>query len=129
MAKNKIESLSKDEVFNKSKENEIIDNISKEEFLKWMTDNGFSKSFLKTIFDEKKIGSVEQSSFNQLLRRTKKEMNITILDSVLYLEDSLNKFKKIIAYLDNDTKEILKKELAKKYRIKIESNNLYKILE
>jgi hypothetical protein len=45
------------------------------------------------------------------------------------LEDSLNKFKKIIAYLDNDTKEILKKELAKKYRIKIESNNLYKILE
>ena len=48
---------------------------------------------------------------------------------VLYFENNINKLKKILSVLDEETKHILKYELSSKFKIKIDKNMLYKILE
>jgi hypothetical protein len=129
MSKNKIESISRDNFFDKTKENEMINDISRAEFMAWMEENGYDANRLRKLFEEKRISSVEQSKFNYLLKKTKKELKISIVDCVLYLDELMDKIKKIVSCLDEDTKYMLKSELAKKYKINLKNNYLYKFME
>jgi hypothetical protein len=128
MAKNKIET-NKEDLFDGNEETDIINIISKQNFMNWLEINGFSEKQIKQFFQEKRISSIEQNRFNILLRKAKKETGISIVEIVLYLENSVVKLKKIISILDEDTFHILKHELASKFKIKIDKNMLYKILE
>ena len=127
MSKNKIES-DRDN-FGGNEESDIINNISKQNFLEWMQMNGFTEDQLKHFFQEKRISSIDQNRFNVILRKAKEETGISLIDAVLFLENVNNKQKKILSVLDEETRHILKHELAAKFRIKIERNMLYKIME
>jgi len=129
MSKNKIVSVSKENNFGRTKENELLNEISKEQFFKWMENHGYTHIRLRKLFEEKRISSVEQSKFNHILKKAKKELKTSLIDCVLYLDELIDKIKKIISCMDEDTKQILKTELAKKYKIKIKTNYLHIFLE
>jgi len=128
MAKNKIET-NKEEFFDGTEENSIINSVSRDNFLFWLNENGYDDDYLKRFFQEKRVSSVEQNRFNITLRKCKKERGTSIIDMVLFLESDINRMKKIVSVLDENTRHILKTELAKKHKIKIDKNILYKILE
>ena len=128
MAKNKIET-NREDLFAGNEENDIINIISKQKFFLWLDNNGFNEIEIKLFFKEKRISSTEQNRFNIILRKSKKETGVSIIEMVLYFENNINKLKKIISVLDEETKHILKHELANKFKIKIDKNMLYKILE
>jgi len=128
MSKNKIET-NKEEMFDGNEENDIINHISKQNFFIWLDKNGFNAEQIKMFFVEKRISSIEQNRFNVILRKAKKETGISIIEMVLYFENNINKLKKILSVLDEETKHILKYELSSKFKIKIDKNMLYKILE
>jgi len=128
MAKNKIET-NREDLFAGNEENDIINIISKQKFFLWLDNNGFNEIEIKRFFKEKRISSTEQNRFNIILRKSKKETGVSIIEMVLYFENNINKLKKIISVLDEETKHILKHELANKFKIKIDKNMLYKILE
>lgn len=122
----KFDSEKADERLN---ENEHINEILKNEFFNWMSVNGYNFNQIKNILDGKKISAAEQSNFNKILIKAKKEVKISLTESIVFLEESFVKFKKIIAILDNETKFELKKELSSNYHIPLEFSNLGQILE
>ena len=63
------------------------------------------------------------------MRKINKDSSVSIIDMVLYLENSVFKLKKIISILDEVTLHVLKTELANKHKIKIDKNILYKLLK
>lgn len=125
MAKNKI-SFETDENLN---EQELINDISKNEFFKWMNNCGYGFNEIKEILDGKKLSAGEQSRFNSILRKAKVEIKVNLTDSIVFLEESFTKFKKIIAILDGETRFELKKELSENFKIKIDENSLSQILD
>lgn len=125
--KNRI-SFEKDNEDDKTNEQELIDEIQKSEFFKWMEKNGYAFEDIKEILDGKKVSAVEQSRFNIILRRAKEEINVTITESLVFLEESFVKFKKIITLLDGETRFELKKELSASYKIKLDKSCLSQIL-
>jgi hypothetical protein len=120
----KFDSEKADEKLN---EQELINEISKNEFFDWMTLNGYNFNKIKNVLDNKKISTTEQYKFNEILRKAKKEVKISLIESIVFLEESFIKFKKIIDVLDNETKFELKKELSEKYHIKMDKSNLSQI--
>lgn len=127
MSKNKI--VFEKDSEEKTNEQEFIDDIQKNEFFSWMKKNGYSFEDIEEILDGKRISAVDQSLFNLTLRRAKKEINISLTESIVFLEESFVKFKKIITILDGETKFELKKELSQNYKIKLDKNSLSQILE
>jgi len=125
MSKHKIV-FEKDE--EKTNEQEFINDIQKTEFFDWLNKNGYSFEDIKEILDGKRISAEEQSHFNITLRRAKKEINISLTEIIVYLEEFFVKFKKILTILDGETKFELKKELSSNYKIKLDKNSLSQIL-
>lgn len=80
-----------------------------------------SYSIISRYIDGGVFNFNEQHKFNIVLRRLKYEYNITILDSILYLEDCMD-LQYILKFIDDETEWILRDELGKKYKIKIKSN-------
>lgn len=128
-SENKIELVNINKIIDKSDEKEIIYEIYRREFYKWMENHGFTQNNLRRMFESKRISSIEQNRFNSALKSAKQNIHIEIVDSLLYLEESFVKIKKIVSFLDDDTKSILKHELSAKYKIKIEKNELWKFLD
>ena len=128
MPKNKIEANNTD-YFNNDESNDIIDKIFKRDFLVILERNGYSEDDLKKFFQEKQISSIAQNQFNYTLRRINKQCGISLIDMVIFLENSINKLKKILLTLDEETTHILKKELSDKYKIKITKNTLFELLK
>jgi hypothetical protein len=131
MVKNEshIDLVNVNNILEKSYEREIIHDIYRKEFFQWMEENGFDYNTFRRMFECKRISSIEQNKFNIALRKAKESIRIDLIDSVLYLEESFVKIKKILSFLDDDTKSILKNELSKKYKIEIEKSELWKFLE
>jgi len=113
---------------NRVNESELVDNISKKEFFNILKENGYSKDLLADIFEEKRLSASEQFRFNNIIRKIKSDSNIPITESIIYLEESFVKFKKILSVFDSETKTLLKKELSKKFHIKLDENTLKQIL-
>jgi len=128
MSKNKIESESNNS-FDGNEETDIIYIISKQKFLSILSESGFNEERLKHFFQEKRSSSIEQNKFNIVMRNIKENFGISIIEMVVFLENANSKLKKILTLLDEETTHILKHELAKKFKIKIDKNMLYKILE
>lgn len=129
MAKNEI--IVKDGMFNinnRTNEKELVSDILKREFFDWMEQNGYDLDRLKFIFNGKKLSSSEQSRFNIIIRKSRQEINISLTEIILFFEESFNRFKKILSVFDGETKFELKKELSKKFHIKLEETNLQEIL-
>lgn len=112
---------------NKANERAIVDDLNKKTFFAWMADRGFNEDRLCEIFDSKRISGHEQNQFNIAIRTAKIQMNIDIMDCVLYLEEFAVRFRKLISILDSQTVFLLKKELSDRYRIGLDTNNLSQI--
>jgi len=112
----------------KTNEQEIIDEIQKNEFFNWMYKNGYTFENIKEILDGKKVSAEEQSRFNMTLRRAKEETNISLTEAIVFIEESFVKFKKILTLLDGETRFELKKELSSNYKIKLDKSSLSQIL-
>lgn len=69
----------------------------------------------------------EQHEFNIVLRRLKREHNIDITDSILFLEDTIL-MTHILKFIDDETEWTLKDELASRYKISKKSNKLFELL-
>ena len=129
MSKNQIVTLdSQFSIQNKSNESEVISEILRNEFYKWMEENGYELEKIKSIFDGTKLSATEQSRFNLLIRRAKKETNISLTEMIMFFEEQFTKFKKILTVFDGESKFELKKELSSKFHIKLEETNLEEIL-
>ncbi len=116
------------EVVNITKNEEaIIDDIEKNNFYKILNTYRFPRKDLEVIFQSEIYTNNIQEELNIVLRKLKKEHGISITDSVLFL-DEFTKVKKILIFLDGESKFILKNELSEKHGIEIETNDLYKIL-
>lgn len=126
MSKNNISFEKTDENFN---EQELINEISKNEFFNFMKKNGYGFHEIREILDGTRVSSVEQNQFNNLLKKAKSEIKINLMDSIVFLEETFVKFKKIITILDGETKFELKKELSENFKIKLDKNSLSQILE
>jgi hypothetical protein len=124
----KIEFVNINQLINRSEENEIIDEINRNEFFKLMSEHGFDHNTLRRLFENKRISANEQINFNNALRMAKQKIFINIYESIIYLDECFIKIKKILSFLDGDTKYILKKELSDKYKIQLNKNELWKIL-
>lgn len=118
----------KEKADEKLNEHELINEILKNEFFNWMSLNGYNFNEIKNILDGKKISANEQYKFNEILRKAKKEVKISLTESIIFLEESFVKFKKILAILDNETKYELKKEFYENHRVKQDKSNLSQIL-
>lgn len=110
-------------------ENNIINDISKTIFFEWLNKEGLSETNIKEMFDGKKITSLEQQKLNSLLKKAKTELFITVVESLIYFDENFIDIKKIIPVLDGETRFIVKKELAEKYKLELEITNLSEIIE
>jgi len=128
MSKNKITIVDKDKVQDRTNENELIQEILRKEFFIWMNDNGYNHEQIKEIFDGRRLSASEQSRFNSVIRKAKKEVNISITESIVFLEEVYVKFKKILSVFDGETRFELKKELSDNFKISLDENNLDQIL-
>jgi len=69
----------------------------------------------------------EQHEFNIVLRKLKRDHNIDVIDSILFLEDSIL-LNNILKFIDDETEWLLKDELAIKYNINKKNNKIFKFL-
>ena len=69
----------------------------------------------------------EQHEFNIVLRKLKRDHNIDIVDSILFLENSIL-LSHILKFIDDETEWLLKDELSTKYNISKKNNKIFKFL-
>lgn len=122
--KDKVQLVNLDNINGRSEEKELFESISRKEYFDWMSKHGYDREGLKKLFENKRVNSSEQSRFNAILKRAKKEIDIGISDSVIYLEEKYVKMKKILTLLDEDVKFILKCELEENFKIETEKTHL-----
>lgn len=118
----------KESLVEKANEVRIFDNIDKGAVYASFKKYGFDKSELDRIFFAETYSSAEQHELNQVFRIVTKTEGISLIDIVLFLEQDYDKLKKILSFMDGDTKSLLKNQMSKKYGFKIEENTLWKIL-
>ena len=106
-----------EKVIQRTNENELFDDISRQEYFKWMENQGFSYENLMKLFENKR------NRFNSILKRAKSEINVDIYESILYLEEQFVKMKKILNLLDDELRYLLRTELEEKYKIKTDKTN------
>lgn len=119
----KIVMVKPEKVIQRTNENELFDDISRQEYFKWMENQGFSCENLMKLFENKRISSIERNRFNLILKRAKSEINVDIYESILYLEEQFVKMKKILNLLDDELRYLLRTELEEKYKIKTDKTN------
>lgn len=125
----RIDLVIESNIANRIDEKRIMIEISKAEFFEEMKTENFSIDRLRDFFDSKKISGVEQQKFNKALQNIKNKKRINISDGILYMEEYFTRIKKIVSLLDDNTKFIVKQELSEKYKINIDKNNLFEIME
>lgn len=123
MKNTKIVMVKPEKVIHRTNENELFDDISRQEYFKWMENQGFSYENLMKLFENKRISSIEQNRFNSILKRAKSEINVDIYESILYLEEQFVKMKKVLNLLDDELRYLLRTEMEEKYKIKTDKTN------
>jgi len=123
----KMDAVTKEVVDNSKSEDAVINSIEKGDFFEILERYDLKYDMLKDIFEGELYTTETQNSVNIILRRVKKLHGISLTDSVLFLEE-FTRIKKILNFLDNDNKWIVKTELSEKYNIEIETTILEKIL-
>lgn len=124
----KINLVDISKIIGRNNENDIVDEMLRSKFFNWLKERGFSHERLDCLFDSRRIPSVEQSSFNVAIRKAHDELNINIIDQIVFLEECFVKFKKILSVLDDESRYLLKITLSEKYKIEIDRTNLEDLL-
>jgi len=122
-----MDAVTKEIVDNSKSEDNLINDIEKTDFFKLLESYELPYDVLKNIFEGELYTTEMQNTVNIVLRRIKKSHGILISDIVLFLEE-FTRIKKVLYFLDNDNRWIIKNELAEKYNIEIETTILEKIL-
>ncbi|MFA5484943.1 MAG: hypothetical protein WC260_01715 [Candidatus Pacearchaeota archaeon] len=128
MYEEKLKLISKDTLIEKPNEKQIFDDIDKETLYDYFLEYKLDKSIFDKIFYAETYSTTEQNEINQIFRTISKTYDISMVDIVLFLENDFGKLKKILSFLDGDSKSLLKKHISNEYHIKMDSNKLYKIL-
>ena len=124
----RMDMVSKEEILSVSKSEEtMINNIQKTKFFELLEKYNFTYAKLQVIFESEIYTNETQNNLNIILRRIKKTHGINMSDAVVFLEE-FTRIKKILYFLDGESKWIIKNELSEKYNIEIETNELYKML-
>lgn len=122
-----MDAISKEILSISKSEDSIINKIQKDIFFNILKRYEFTYEKLQLIFQSEIYTNEIQDNLNMILRKMKKKHKILISESVLFLEE-FTKIKKILYFLDGESKWIIKNELSEKYNIELETNELYKLL-
>ena len=102
-------------------EREIHRKISRDIFKKMMSE---FKIDLSSIFEDERVNSKQAQNFNRFLTHLKRTNIMEISECLIFIEEEYTSFKKIKTVLNDENLEIVKREMAKKYRIKLPKNSL-----
>ena len=83
---------------------------------------------LGSIFEDNRINLKQVQAFNRFLTYLKKSNIMEITECLLFVEEDYTSFKKIKTVLNEENLEIVKHELAEKYRIPLKKNSLENFL-
>jgi hypothetical protein len=103
-------------------EHEFCDLIDEDDFFSLM-----DKFNIDVLDFQKKKRLMNQNNikrFNKFIYKCKIKLGIDIYASLIYIEKRYVQFSKLIDILDNNNKQILIREMAEKYNIKIQKNNM-----
>ena len=123
----RMDMISKEVLSVSKSEETIIDNIEKEKFYKLLSKYGYPYDKLQVIFESEIYTNDTQHSLNIILRKIKKVHGIDMSDGIIFLEE-FTRIKRILFFMDGESKWIIKNELAEKYNIDFDTNELYKML-
>lgn len=123
----RMDMISKDALSIFKSEETIIDNIQRKKFFDVLKECGYTYERLKVIFESEMYTNETQNDLNITLRKIKKSHGLHLSDSVVFLEE-FTRIKKILYFLDGESKWIIKNELSDKYNIEFETNELFKML-
>jgi len=107
-------------------ENDILNKMHKDIFIDFVKE---CEIRLEYLFTKTKLCVQDYHNFNLFLRKLKEKYGVNIYETMLFMEDYYVKFKKILSMLDADNAFELKKEMSKKYNIKILTTTLPDFLE
>jgi len=114
----KIKLVDHNNLQHRTQETELLNKINCSEFINWLNQNKYDKDKIHQLLENKHPTSLEQSDFNNLLRKAKKELKIGICECILYIDELLFiRMKRIVNLLDDETKCILKRELLERYKV------------
>ena len=113
--------------FKKNEDSLHLDLDSDRFYLILERDYGYNYKTISRYIEGGVYSLNEQHEFNIVLRKLKREHNIDIKDSILYLEDSIL-MGHILKFIDDETEWALKDELAKMYNIDKNKNNIFELL-
>jgi len=121
------ELIKRDYVTFEKNEDILHSEIDSDRFFQILKDDyGFEYEDISRFIEGGVYSFNEQHDFNIILRKLKRDNNISIRESILYLEDCML-LNHILKFIDDETEWILKDELSSKYGIK-QNNKLFEIL-
>jgi len=111
----------------KKNEEIVAKSIDNSDFFGIMEEYGFPYSRISRIVDGGVYSFDEQQEFNLTLQSIHKDRGISIIDCIVFIEDSIV-LTKIMRVLDGDTKYMLKIALGEKFNINVPKSNIYDII-
>ena len=115
--------------YNSFKRNEELlhTELDSDNFFKILKDDhGFDYKSISRFIEGGVYSFNEQHDFNIVLRKLKRDNNIKITDSILFLEDCML-LTHILKFIDEETEWVLKNELSEQYKLD-RNNKLFDIL-
>lgn len=120
--------LLREDMFLYKNDTSVIDKIHRKRFYGYLEDYDFDRSTLKIIFESDIHSTTQQNNFNIALRKINKYHGMNLIDCVLFLGE-FNKIKKIVYFLDDETKYIIKLEFAEKYNVEVKEDTLSEFID
>jgi len=107
-------------------EHEFCDQIDEEDFFELV--DTFNIDFSDFLKKKTCINMENVKRFNQFILKCKTKLGINIYESLIFIEKNFVSFSKLINLLTDENKQILTREMADKYRIKIKRSALSEFL-
>lgn len=70
-----------------------------------------------------------KEQFNNLIKRLKRRYFFDVLESIMFIEQDYASIRLIFNLMDEDCRSILKRELGRKYGIKVSTTRLHEFIE
>ena len=110
-----------------STQHSLVKELDSDRFFRLLKEEyGFDYKSISKFIEGGVYSFNEQHEFNIILRKMKRDKNISISESILFLEDGML-LNHILKFIDDETEWILKDELASRYGIE-QNNKLFDIL-
>ncbi len=119
MEDHSIEILRKYE--DRTAEKEIHKKINRDIFKKMMLEFDID---LSLIFEDDRVNIKHSQNLNRFLTHLKRTNIMEVTECLIFIEEEYAPFKKIKTVLNEENIEIVKREMAKRYRIKLPKNSL-----